>query len=333
MDQFLPTCFRCGGFIDLSPEAFGVCTKCGEKYPKVLGIPDLRKDRVPDSTFDIRVAEKLIAAFPTGSFSDLLEIWMTEFEFSDTIREVSRWYYRTQHERGNTMIEMFSQRAMRFYRRPDNGVALDFGCGVGAAFSYLSDNFKTVIAIDLSLVSLILAKKYIEEKGFQNIQLFRAQGEFLPFQDQSFDFITALNVLDHIFYIDEIAAEIFRVLDNGGLFTGDSRNRYDIFLPEPHTHLRGVGFLPRSFAKKYAKWRTNNDYEDVCLLSFWQLKRAFQRYFGGDFRIIFPDINAYGYSGKSSNQIISRIEKIPLLNTAILALFPSHLVIASRVST
>jgi len=329
MEFLLPICFHCGMQLDLSHQEYVMCMGCGEQYPKVLGIADLRKERRPESAFDAAILEKIISAYPNASFLDLLEIWMADQEISREVIDTATRYYQTQHARGSQMIEMFAQRAEELFPPPAKRCALDLGCGVGASFTYLSSQFEQVIGIDLSLISLLLAKKDLEEQGIQNILLIRAQCDKLPFPDKSFNFIVALNVLEHIFIVDEVAAEVHRVLKSGGIFAGDSRNRYDLFLAEPHTHVRWLGFLPRHLAKRYAKWRANNDYDDVCLLSFWQLRSAFQRNFGKDARIVFPRVTAYGYSAKI-DQAVRRVEAIPLLRSAAITVFPSHLAIARR---
>ncbi|MBL7857353.1 MAG: class I SAM-dependent methyltransferase [Cyclobacteriaceae bacterium] len=51
-----------------------------------------------------------------------------------------------------------------------NNLAIDFGCGVGKSFAYLSPLFKTILATDISAECISIAK----QKGYPNIQFKRA---------------------------------------------------------------------------------------------------------------------------------------------------------------
>jgi SAM-dependent methyltransferase len=139
-----------------------------------------------------------------------------------------------------------------------------------------------------------------------------------------------MNALEHILEPDVVVQEIERVLAPGGVFVADSRNRFDLFFPEPHTGLRWVGWLPRGWAKRYVLWRTGIPYDHTWLLSYHDLSRSFRRHFGGDnYSIDYPDIAAYGYSARAG-QVLRIVERLPVLGRLLLAVFPTYIVVARK---
>lgn len=52
-----------------------------------------------------------------------------------------------------------------------NGTAIDFGCGVGKAFRYLSPSFKQVLAFDISKNCVATATQVVKDKGYTNISV------------------------------------------------------------------------------------------------------------------------------------------------------------------
>ena len=101
---------------------------------------------------------------------------------------------------------------------------LDLGCGVGrhVITAYTLRNIQS-IGIDLSLEDLKEASKRFksefEEKGNQvkSFGLAAANGQFLPFANQSFEKVICSEVLEHIPDYLAVLKEIYRVLKPGGL--------------------------------------------------------------------------------------------------------------------
>jgi SAM-dependent methyltransferase len=88
---------------------------------------------------------------------------------------------------------------------------LDFGCGTGAWLADL-ERFGTVSAVDADPSAVA----FCHERGRREVQLV-GPGARLPFPDDTFDLVTALDVIEHI--DDDVAAlaELRRVLRPGGL--------------------------------------------------------------------------------------------------------------------
>lgn len=86
---------------------------------------------------------------------------------------------------------------------------LDVGCGTGLNMQYLS-KYGHITGVDLSPVALDFCRK----RGHN--QLVQAPIERLPFEDNSFDMVTALDIIEHL--DDDVAglSELQRVLKPGG---------------------------------------------------------------------------------------------------------------------
>jgi len=92
---------------------------------------------------------------------------------------------------------------------PKNGNHLDIGTGRGEGTLEVS-KLKNTIGIDYGTRSLGIAKKY-------NLNLFQADGRHLPFKDDSFNSVTAMDVIEHIPHPEMFFDEVYRVLTNDGV--------------------------------------------------------------------------------------------------------------------
>lgn len=91
---------------------------------------------------------------------------------------------------------------------------LDFGCGKGTILQkilQINPDIK-VTGVDISRNAIHHTKKLIPKQSFIVIR----EGEKLPFKNGSFDFITALDVLEHIYDTELIFSELTRVLKPAG---------------------------------------------------------------------------------------------------------------------
>jgi SAM-dependent methyltransferase len=137
----------------------------------------------------------------------------------------------------------------------------------------------------------------------------------------------AINVLEHIFETRKLLSEINRVLTTGGLFSGDSRNRFDLFFPEPHVNIRWLGLLPRSWVRPYVRWRKDIDYDEMHarLLSYRELRSALASTFGDNWLVVIPELSVYGVSGWIKN-LVTTLDTI--VHPLMIRLSPSHWVLA-----
>jgi SAM-dependent methyltransferase len=86
---------------------------------------------------------------------------------------------------------------------------LDIGCGTGANLEMLSQ-FGAAEGVDVSPDALAFCR----QRGLQNVR--QGEAEQLPYEDHSFDLVTALDVVEHL--DDDVAGlkEMRRVLRPGG---------------------------------------------------------------------------------------------------------------------
>jgi len=91
---------------------------------------------------------------------------------------------------------------------------LDIGCGTGRGIKHLYDfKAKEVCGVDVSEKMIAIA-----QKKFKTTKFVLADSESLPFEDESFDVVTALYLIVHIGDLRKTFDEAFRVLKKGGVF-------------------------------------------------------------------------------------------------------------------
>jgi ubiquinone/menaquinone biosynthesis C-methylase UbiE len=294
-----------------------------------MDILDLRAPDHARNEADDRIVTALVDGYESADFAELLDLRMRlDPGFGDLIGHETE-YMRKIQSRGSVMVNMFHDRLDERFSHDGRCAALDVGCGTGAALLGLSQQYEIVVGIDPSLPGLILARKALETAGRRNVQLVQAFGQRIPCANNTFDYVNALNVVEHVFEIEAVMGEVHRVLDVGGRFGADSRNRYDLFTPEPHVKLRLVGWMPRGWAVRYVRLRRRVEYDSTRLLSYGDLEKALQTYFASQFQITYPLVSAYGVAAHW-DQVIRAMERMPRIGSMLLRFFPAHLVLAQK---
>jgi SAM-dependent methyltransferase len=322
------------GIPDASGAASAVCTACGEVFPRLYGILDLRPDRSATEwdEADRKTAGVLAARFPDLSYAGLVDLQQSRRGEAEVhgMDAHYRGYLLVQEERSRLMVSGFHDRLDAFFPEGKRGAALDLGCGSGAGLPALAGRYGAVAGLEPGLANLILAKKALESvPGGAAVTLVRGVAQAVPFADGTFDYVQMQNVIEHVIDADGAVSETRRVLAPGGRFAADSRNRHDVFRREPHVHLRGVGFLPVRWQKPYVWLRRRIRYEQTRLWSLGELRRILKRHFGRDFRIAYPLMTAYGQTARQERWVL-RVERIPLLGRMLLRVFPSHWIAAKK---
>ena len=128
------------------------------------------------------------------------------------------------------------------------GKALDLGAGRGiSSYALARDGFAvTALEPDPSaLVGAEAIRSLAEESGL-SISVVREWGEYLPFDDSSFDLVHGRQVLHHARNLPELCQEVARVLKPGGVFIATREHVVDrpeelpVFLAgHPLHHLYG----------------------------------------------------------------------------------------------
>ncbi len=92
---------------------------------------------------------------------------------------------------------------------------LDIGCGAGLLTNTLAKEGHNTTGIDLSKKSLDVAKRYDETK---KVTYIHANAYTLPFENESFDAVCAMDILEHVEEPRKLIYEASRVLKKNGLF-------------------------------------------------------------------------------------------------------------------
>jgi SAM-dependent methyltransferase len=87
---------------------------------------------------------------------------------------------------------------------------LDVGCGTGTMLTYLAA-FGRAEGVDIDEEAI----GYCRERGLENVRL--GEADKLPFDDGTFDLVTALDVVEHLDDDGSALREMRRVLRQGGL--------------------------------------------------------------------------------------------------------------------
>ena len=122
---------------------------------------------------------------------------------------------------------------------------LDVGCGAGFVSNALVKAGHRITGVDLSQESLDVACRHDTTRSVCYIC---ADAAKLPFPDESFDAVTAMDFLEHVEDINPVFAEISRVLKPGGKFFYHTFNRNPVawliaikfvewFVPNTPAHL------------------------------------------------------------------------------------------------
>ena len=77
-----------------------------------------------------------------------------------------------------------------------DSLVLDVGCGTGLLFPHIAEDADLVVGLDFSLNILRQARK--RAKQFLNIAILRADANFLPFPDKTFNMVFAITLLQNM---------------------------------------------------------------------------------------------------------------------------------------
>jgi 2-polyprenyl-3-methyl-5-hydroxy-6-metoxy-1,4-benzoquinol methylase len=126
--------------------------------------------------------------------------------------------------------------------RKPGGRALDVGCGVGQVVGRLTADNIEAYGVDVSEPNIARAQKISPR-----CQLY--DGKRLPFADNFFASVGAINVLEHVEEPEAFIAELVRVLEPGGRIVISSPNFLRVLgFRDYHPKMRGL-------ANKWRNWK------------------------------------------------------------------------------
>ena len=157
---------------------------------------------------------RIIASKPASlswpAYKSLTNRYYQEVETYDWTDTVNRWWLLESWF--HRYREWRLIRLLRPYLKQD-AKALDIGCGTGLILRHLPPHS---IGLDLNPRNLERLKKYVPKAIGQLCDLESG----IPYPDQTFDIVTAAEVLEHLIYPERVLAEIHRVLKPTGVLVG-----------------------------------------------------------------------------------------------------------------
>jgi len=127
---------------------------------------------------------------------------------------------------------------------------LDLGCGKGYDLMELVKYGYNAVGFDINQEYLDFAKTESEREGL-NLELYNGKAENLPFNDNSFDFVFASELTEHVEDPEKLLSECYRVLSSGGKIYLSFHNRYGAY--DHHYHLWFINWMPRILAEGIIK--------------------------------------------------------------------------------
>jgi 2-polyprenyl-3-methyl-5-hydroxy-6-metoxy-1,4-benzoquinol methylase len=326
-------CPLCSEPIAQTPDVI-TCDGCGRRYPVVGGIPDLRLS-YPDPYLswegDLEDARRLAALFEARDFEGLLrEHWGQTGKPAELADR-----FRARDLNSQSTFESYLAATVRARGRELTRAdrVLEIGCGTAGLAAAAAGRAGDVVASDISMRWLVLAKKRLLEAGITDVRLICCAAEEPPFLPESFDLIVASDVIEHAAQqVDFVAGCRYVLKDEGMLFLA-TPNRFSLAL-EPHVRLWGVGLLPRRVAPIYVRMLRGTGYDHVRLLSAFDLRRLLGRQ-GFSVELASPEIPEGAqqmYTGLERRLIraYNRVRQLPGIRPLLLLIGPFFHVFATK---
>ena len=94
---------------------------------------------------------------------------------------------------------------------------LDLGCGFGGRPArFVELGAKSVTGIEVSDRLVRSATDFARSRGLSNTRFLQGTGEQIPLEDERFDLITMVDVMEHVVAPQDVLRECYRVLRPGG---------------------------------------------------------------------------------------------------------------------
>ena len=170
---------------------------------------------------------------------------------SQSDKRYGRWNLQDFLATGEAEVAQILDTGGRFGVPRDAVLALDFGCGVGRLTRALSSRFHACVGVDASSEMIAQARALHRSPLGLDFKVNDA-GDLGSFDDDSFDLVLSLIVLQHLpstASIETFIAEFCRVLRPGGLLAFQMTTyipAYHLIQPRPRLYrlLRAWGVMP-----------------------------------------------------------------------------------------
>ncbi len=246
-------CPKCDAPLERGKESF-TCEACRATYRDFVGLPDFRLQDF-DSPNQRALAERFHREWDSLTYEDMIHLRF------DGLRERAQqagkapssfaaWnadeqaHLASYADRGAVHREVLDGMISQLTSAAPRKLLADIGCGWGRDLLHLADLAETVVGVDVSSFSLLMAKKLLEEHGVTNVVTILAQGEHLPLQAGSVDAMNSSATIEHFPDPGGFLRDTNRVLRSRGWLFLYYPNRFSV-LPETHTLIPFLGWRSR----------------------------------------------------------------------------------------
>ena len=230
-------CPRCKGALTAEASSYRCC-HCGSKYPVLFGIPDfrIRSDRYLSLEEERDKARRLFEFGEQASFKELVRYYYSiTFDLPDNMARRYQASILAGTERTKSILQELRPRG-------DSDPLVDIGCGTGGLLLAAQGRFSDIYGVDIALRWLVIAQKRLRENN-ATATLVCADAEAIPFPRQSFVNAVAVDLLEHVYDVDNTIREIAEILEPDGVLWLSAVNRYCLG-PHPLTGVWATGYLP-----------------------------------------------------------------------------------------
>jgi len=195
LDKLLPflKCPYCCNINLISEKDFLLCSECKTNFSVIEGVPVLIKEE---------------------NFSEQENKQKAWYE--EHYSKFSREEYQLENWRLSMIERIFSavkNSAIKTY--------LDIGCGATGytAIEGAKRNKWLSFGADISTEAILRAKNLAKKQGVEDLTGFVVcSAESLPFKDATFDFVSAISLLEHLENDEKVIKEVFGILKKKGSF-------------------------------------------------------------------------------------------------------------------
>ena len=318
-------CPQCQGPVRAAHASYA-CDGCSRVYPVLFGIPDfrVRSDRYLDLQAETAKATRLAEAAATRSFEQLLDFY---YEITDDVPPELARLYKASILNGIRHADLVAVDLMAaMAAAPPDAIALDAGCGAGAMLVAADRRGVRIVGVDIALRWLVICRKRLDELGLP-IPLICADLSDPPFAAQTFDALTAIDLVEHVPDIPGLMHALAMVSRPGAPLWLTSANGRTVG-PHPSTRLWAIGWLPAGIRTAVVKkLRGVDSLRFSNLISPLQMRRiaecaGFAVVESRPRRIAAPD-RRYPYAERMLIRLYQRLGRLPLVDRLLLHIGPA----------